>query len=264
MKLQASTAEERVAWAWTLARLRPWLMRGVPLCLIAWLVAAYVLLPFAWRLTGRHHPALDDMPRVAPTQDGIPGDPLNMALVGKEEEVVAAMLEAGWLPADPITLKSSLRIVTSTMLRRPYETAPMSHLYVWGRKQDLAFQQPIGKDPRRRHHVRFWRSEELDDNGWPLWAGAATLDVSVGLSRTTGQITHHIDANVDAERDKLLRDLAEKSPLLEIDWVDGFHTRLSGRNGGGDPWDTDGRLPIVALNAFTGEWRPLVFQSEGE
>jgi len=35
----------------------------------------------------------------------------------------------------------------------------------------------------------------------------------------------------------------------QIDWLDGFHTQLQGKNGGGDPWRTDGRLAIVILPA---------------
>ncbi len=217
-----------------------------------WSAAAYFLLPLAWRLVSRHHhPALEDTPRVTRTRDGIRGDPINIALVGTEEKVVAAMLKAGWLPADPITLRSSLRIASGTIRSRPYETAPVSDLFVWGRKQDLAFQQPIGKNPRRRHHVRFWRSEALEDHGRPLWVGAATLDISVGLSRKTAQITHHIDANVDAERDKLLNDLEKSNLLTGIDWVERFHKQREGRNGGGDRWHTDGRLPVVVLNMIT-------------
>ncbi|HBO45383.1 MAG TPA: hypothetical protein DD670_15920 [Planctomycetaceae bacterium] len=222
-------------------------VRILVLVLVAWLVAAYFLLPLAWRFATRHHPALADTPCVAVTRNGIPGDPLNIALVGTEEEIVGAMLDAEWYPADPITVKSSLRIAEATIRRRSYDTAPVSDLYVWGRKQDLAFQQPIGMDPRRRHHVRFWRSEKRGDRGRPLWAGAATRDTSVGLSHTTGQITHHIDADVDAERDKLLDDLTRHHLLVDIDWIDGFHTKLEGRNGGSDRWYTDGRLPIATV-----------------
>jgi hypothetical protein len=29
--------------------------------------------------------------------------------------------------------------------------------------------------------------------------------------------------------------------------MDGFHTDLQGKNGGGDPWQTDGRLAVVTL-----------------
>ena len=159
----------------------------------------------------------------------VPGYSTNISLVGTEEEVDAAMLDAGWLPADPITLRSSLRIAAGTVLRRSYDTAPVSNLFVWGRKQDLAFQQAVGNDPRRRHHVRFWKSQKVDENGRPLWAGAATFDTSVGFSRTTGQITHHIDADVDTERDKLLGDLQHAGVIAQVDWL-AFHEKLEGRN----------------------------------
>ncbi len=222
------------------------LIRLLVMLLLVWLVAAYFLLPIAWRVATRHHPAVEGMPQITLTANRIPGDPLNIALVGREEEVDAAMLAAGWLPADPITLRSSLQIAAGTVLRRSYETAPVSNLFVWGRKQDLAFQQSVGNDPRRWHHVRFWKSEKVDEHGRPLWAGAATFDTSVGFSRTTGQITHHIDADVDTERDKLLGDLKRADVVAEVDWI-GYHTELQGRNGGGDPWHTDGRVPVALL-----------------
>lgn len=215
--------------------------------LVAWAVAAYVTLPAAWRSFTKRHPALDEVSRVTSTANGIPGDPLNIALIGTEEEIQQTMLAAEWLPADPITLRSSLRIAAGTVFRRPYETAPVSNLYLWGRKQDLAFQHPAGNDPRKRHHVRFWRSEKLDEDARPLWIGAATFDTAVGLSFTTGQITHHIDADIDAERDKLLDDLRRTPFLSGVYWVDGFHREREGRNGGGDPYYTDGRLPVAVL-----------------
>ena len=223
------------------------LLHLLVMLLIVWLVAAYFVLPTAWRLATRRHPALEEMPQITLTANGIHGDPLNIALVGSEEDILRAMLAAKWFPADPITLRSSLRIATGTVLRRSYDTAPVSNLFLWGHKQDLAFEQPYGKDPRRRHHVRFWRSEKVDENGCPLWAGAATFDTSVGFSHTTGQVTHHIDADLDAERDKLLADLTRTGLLATVDWVEGFHDHLQGRNGGGDPWHTDGRLPVGAI-----------------
>ena len=130
----------------------------------------------AWRYSTKLHPALDDAPRITHTANGIHGDPLNMALVATEEEVQRAMLAAKWLPADPITLKKLAEDrhghhPSSFLCRRPGQQLGRTF---WGRKQDLAFEQPYGKDPRRRHHVRFWRSEKLDDYGRPLWFGAAT------------------------------------------------------------------------------------------
>jgi hypothetical protein len=237
----APTARQR-------SRTRRWLNRLI-LLLLVWLLAAYLMLPMAWRYSTRRHPALDDAPRITHTANGIHGDPLNVALVATEEELQKVMLAARWLPADPITLKSSLKIATGTILHRSYEDAPVSSLYVWGRKQDLAFEQLYGKDPRQRHHVRFWRSEKLDEDGRPLWFGAATFDTKVGFSHTTGQITHHIDANVDAERDKLLADLSQTPLMAAVQWIVGFQEKLEGRNGGGDPYHTDGRLLVVVVAA---------------
>src|SRR5208282_6630706 len=95
---------------------------------------------------------------------------------------------AGWYPADAITFRSSVRIAVDSVFRRPDDDAPVSNLYLFGRKQDLAFEQPLGNSPRQRHHVRFWRSDKLDEDR-PLWFGAATFDESVGLSHTTGEVT---------------------------------------------------------------------------
>jgi hypothetical protein len=226
------------------------ILRLLAIYLTVYFLGAYVMIPAAWRRVAARHPALEqnEVPRITHTKDHIPGDPLNLAFVAHEKDLTKAMLAGGWGAADPITLKTSLRIAGSTVRRRPYDTAPVSNLYVWGRKQDLAFQQPVGGDPRKRHHVRFWRSDRLDEEGRPLWIGAATFDTRVGLSHRTGQITHHIDANVDAERDKLLKDLRRAGVLAELRWIDGFHQHREGRNGGGDRYHTDGRLPLGILS----------------
>jgi hypothetical protein len=222
-------------------------IRSLALVIVIYFLAAYVIVPAIWRRVARHHPALAGIPTISYTKDRIPGDPLNVALIGTREQLTKAMLAAGWHPADPITLESSLRIAGATVLHRPYEDAPVSSLYVWDRKQDLAFEQPIGDDPRRRHHVRFWESPQLDDAGRPLWIGAATLDTRVGLSHTTGEITHHISSDVDAERDNVLSDLEKARAFLSVDSVADFQPKLEGHNGGGDPWRTDGRLGLGVL-----------------
>jgi hypothetical protein len=217
------------------------------LTIASWFVLAHLILPALWRRTALHHPALAWAPCICHTKDGIPGDPLNVALIASEDELAKAMLAGEWDAADPITLKTSLRIARGTVLRRPYVDAPVSNLYLWDRKQDLAFEQPAGHDPRRRHHVRFWRSEQLDDSGLPLWFGGATFDHRVGFSLRTGQITHHIDADVDAERNKLLDDLQRAGAVVELLWIDDFNRPREGRNGGGDRYYTDGRLPVAVI-----------------
>jgi len=187
---------------------------------------------------------LDDAPRVTLTTTGIHGDPINVGLIGTKDELIAAMVAAKWQPADPITFKSSAKLVKSVVLHRPDEKAPVSNLYLWKRKQDLAFEQEVGKNASRRHHVRFWESAK-QVNGRPLWLGAATFDTKVGFSHKTGLPTHHIDASIDADRDKLMKDLTEH--LLSTEGIEGFQPKHDGRNGGGDPYHTDGKLLLGVL-----------------
>jgi hypothetical protein len=161
------------------------------------------------------------------------------------------MKAASWYSVDPLGLRSDLKIAADTVLERPYKQAPVSNLYLFGRKEDLAFEQPVGNDPRQRHHVRFWKSDKLDDLGRPLWAGAVTFDRSVGLSHTTGQITHHIDGDVDAERNRLFDELRATQSLAEFQVKEDFHPIRTGKNGGGDAWFTDGRLFIGTVILHT-------------
>lgn len=215
--------------------------------LLVYFLAAYVIMPVAWRVRVHRHPALDRVPGITTTASGIPGDPINVALVGSKSDIVKIMLAAKWYPADPLSLRSCLEIAEATVLKRKYDNAPVSSLYLWGRKEDLAFEQPVGPDPKQRHHVRFWRSETLDDQGRPIWAGSATFDRRVGLSHTTGQITHHIAEDVDTERDHLFQNLEATGDLSERHAVPGFHKVLEGRNGGGDRWKTDGQLFVGVI-----------------
>jgi hypothetical protein len=216
------------------------------LLLLAYLAVVYLVMPLDWRWYEHRHPALDDVPGITETKSGIPGDPLNVSLIGTETEVKQILLKALWYPADPLTLHSCLEIASATVLSRSYDDAPVSNLFLFGRKEDLAFEQPVGTNPRKRHHVRFWRTDKTDD-GRPIWIGSATYDERVGFSHTTYQVTHHIDADVDAERDHLFQDLEATDDLSETYVVDGFHKTLEGRNGGGDRWVTDGKLYVGVI-----------------
>ena len=233
----------------TVSRRRRRVTRGLMVLgglLGVWLLSAYLILPALWRHY-EHHPALAAAPKTTLTGQGIPGDPLNVGLIGGEGDVVRSMLAAGWSPADPITLKSSLRIAESVVFRRPYVEAPVSSLYLFGRRQDLAFEKPVGNDARRRHHVRFWKSVDLGREGVPLFIGSATFDVRVGFSRDTGQVTHHISPDIDAQRDELIADVEGAGRLTRIYQVDGVGATLLGRNGEGDRYYTDGELTVGVL-----------------
>jgi len=225
--------------------------RNIALAIVAlalvYVVVAYLVMPLLWKRYAHRHPGLEDIPGVAYTGAGIPADPLNVALVGTKTEVMKIMVAAKWHPADPLTLKSCLEIAEASVLRRPYDDAPVSSEYLFGRKEDLAFEKPVGNNPRERHHVRFWRCPKTDAEGRPAWVGSAIYDKRVGLSHTTGQITHITAPNIDAERDFLFADLERTGDLSDTYFIDDFHKERKGRNGEGEPWYTDGRLEVGVI-----------------
>jgi hypothetical protein len=224
-----------------------WLLLRLGLAtILLWILLAYLILPPLWRHY-ENQPGLEDTPKTTLTAQLIPGDPLNIGLIGRREELISALLHSGWDPADPTTLRSSFGIARSVLLRRPYNEAPVSNLFVFGRRQDLAFEKPVGGSADRRHHVRFWKSAEHGQGGAPLWIGAVTYDRSVGLSHRTGQITHHIAPDIDKERDGLIADLVNSGCVGKLYQVTGVGSTLLGRNGGGDRYYTDGEMTIGVL-----------------
>jgi hypothetical protein len=213
---------------------------------IGYFAIAYLVIPLSTSRYYRHHPSLDDNPRITKTGDGHPGDPLNVALIGTKEQVEAIMKAAGWVPATALGIRSDIKIAEDTVLKRQDAGAPVSNLFLFDRKEDLAFEQPVGGNPRQRNHVRFWKTERVDD-GRPVWIGSASYDERVEISRATIQVTHRIDADIDKERDHLFADLKQTGDLADQYAIDGFHKELEGRNGGGDPWRTDGRLFVGVI-----------------
>jgi hypothetical protein len=212
----------------------------------AYTLLAYLVLPAVWTHY-EHQKRLADLPMVTLTAQGIPGDPINIGLVGDTRDVVCAMHAAGWYPADPVTLRSSIEIVGSVLLDRPYRDAPVSPLYYLGRREDLAFEKPVGSSADHRNHVRFWKVLDAGEERRPVWLGDATFDRSVGVSHYTGAITHHIGPDIDAERKLLATDL-EAAGVVEAQYqVTGVGPTLTGRNGGGDLYYTDGEVWILRL-----------------
>jgi LssY C-terminus len=227
------------------ARLRRIVFAGV---LVAALYAllAYLVLPALWTHY-EHQRRLQDVPMLTTTTQGISGDPINIGLVGDEADVVCAFGTAGWRPADPLSLRSDIGIAGSVLLDRPDPRAPVSTLLLDGRKQDMAFEKSSGRSAAHRHHVRLWKVIDEGEERRPVWLGSVTFDESVGLSRYTGAVTHHIAPDIDAERALIATDL-ESAKMVEAKYqVTGIGPTLAGRNGEGDRYFTDGEVWMLRL-----------------
>jgi hypothetical protein len=83
-------SDRRVQGAWHRQRL---VRSGLALMagLAVYALAAYLIIPALWHIEILRHPALQGAPRLTHTAAGIPGDPLNIALVATEREIVNAM-----------------------------------------------------------------------------------------------------------------------------------------------------------------------------
>ena len=185
---------------------------------LTYALAAYVILPRVVRMSLKILQRMS-IPGFTITGDGMPGDPVNIVLIGTAQQLHAAFAKAGWFTADPLGAASSWRMVRTFLMNAPYPTAPFSSLYLFGRRQDVGFQEPIDNSPRKRHHVRFWAlslARSADDvataNFWlntdkpstdepVLWVGAATRDTGLSLTWITFQVTHATGSDTSSERD---------------------------------------------------------------
>lgn len=216
----------------------------------AWGVIAYLTLPRLHRILTRIYVPNYFIGRTR-TSDGLLGDPVNIAFDGTAEQLHRSMTEAGWTLADPVTFRSSAKIVWSSITRASYPAAPVSPLILFDREQDLAYQQEVDGSPSRRHHIRLWRCPK----DWPLpgghrvdWVGSASYDTAVGVSFFTLQVTHRIAADIDRERDHVVSTVRSYVPESSVSMIEDFSTGYHHVNGGGDKIHTDGDLPIVDVS----------------
>jgi hypothetical protein len=180
------------------------------------------------------------------SRDGAPSDPLNVKITGTSGQLASAFTAAGWYRADEIDLVTSARISVDSILGRKYSTAPVSNLYLFGRKEDYAFERP-GTSVRERDHVRFWDTGARGEDGRPIWVGGATRDIKVEISRKTHLPTHKISPDVDAERATVLDGLIESGWVIGEGWEANFGQPTQRQNSLGDAYQTDGRRAVLTL-----------------
>jgi hypothetical protein len=225
-------------------RRRYWLFLAA--VIVGYVTVSYLILPATWSRI-EHEPGLSHLPMLTSTAQGVPGGPINVSLVGTREDVIYAFHVAGWYPADPVTLRTSVEIIGSVLLDRPYKSAPVSPLYFESRQEDLAFEKPDGISADRRQHVRLWSVLAKGADASPVWLGAVTFDSGVTLSRDTGQVTHRIAPDIDKERGRLIGALNNAHMVTAIYQMKGIGPTLNGRNGEGDPYYTDGEIWVARL-----------------
>lgn len=241
-----------LAWL-TMFAVFPLIDNWVPLAiaiLITYCFVAYFGLPALHRFS-----QLLYKPTHVPTRthstDGWALDPINLIVLAQNErDFIWAMQKAGWAQADPLNLRSSLKMIKAVVFKRSYPTAPFSNTYAFGRKQNLCFQIQLDGSPSNRHHVRFWQlgSTILEDDHehqgfWrsllrkftnhkkKIWVGAASLELGINISRHTLQVVHRQEGDTDTERDFLVASLKDAGVLKDSNGIkasEPLHTRYQG------------------------------------
>ncbi len=234
--------------------------------LSTYIFTAYIFIPAGTRLF-RLFFSPTHIPLYCITPDGFASDPINIGIVGTREHIIRAMTQAGWSIPDKKSPHALLKVLRSMLYHTPYPHAPFSTLFLFGRKQDLAFALPIGEKSSNRHHVRFWACHldgpeefhihvqfwqrfhrpinELDMR--QLWVGAASKDIGLIPIRHNAQITHMIDPDTDAERDVIVDSLRASHSVQHTNTVKvGAPFQLRNRALGGF-LRTDGKMRICYL-----------------
>ena len=238
--------------------------------LITYCLMAYIIIPALFRL---YHVFIkhDHIPLYATYGDGWASDPVNIAIVARNRNHLRkVMTKAGWYEADPNTFRNSVREAIALLFNRAYPNAPVSTLYLFNRKHDIAFQIPTnGKlSPRTRHHVRFWKLEtpkETDqDRGhfdyWSskllkwlhlereVWIGAGTYDFRpIDIRWRTGSITHGVRHNTNEERDFIIQTLKENSLVRSVSTSEpGEQFKFRGQSFR-TVFTTDGSVKVIQL-----------------
>ncbi len=164
---------------------------------------------------------LENLPCCMTNKDGSgQSDPLNIVVIGSEEEIWPAFISRGWDEAEVIYGASLGRTIASSLFGKRYRYSPMSALYFYGRPQDVGLQK-ARQTVDERNHLRLWLSP-MRYKGMPVYIGQISRDIGVKLTTKSPTLTtHEIDPDIDEARNYLIQDLLESQKVAKFGFVEG-------------------------------------------
>lgn len=191
-----------------------------------------------------HDDHVASLPRFTARMTGASQAPIGLIFLGSGRELLEAFAEAGWHAAERITPRSALRAFCRGVMNRPYHCAPVFPSFLDGRLNDVAFQQSTpGGSSRRRHHARFWLTH-FSCEGKQVWVATCSYDAGVGVGRLFPMPIHHIDPDIDAERDYTAASLLAPGRLRVTQEIR-VAEPMGGRNAAGDRFYTQGMALVL-------------------
>ncbi len=194
--------------------------------------------------------ALEDLPCcVVDSKGENTGDPLNIVIIGDPRHLYYSVIRAGWDETEAVTAASGWKTAASFFSGGAYRYSPVSSLYLFDRKQDVALQR-IRENIHERNHFRLWLAP-MTFKGEIVWIGQISRDIGVRFTRKT-ITTHKIDPDVDETREFLIENLAYNQVLDKFAYVRGVgETPIDQPRGNltGDPWFTDGLRVVLWISS---------------
>lgn len=174
---------------------------------------------------------------------GSPLEPVNIIVLAPNAAAARdAMTQAGWTQALPPTFGALTQAAFAALRNTEDARAPVTPYFWKAQPNDSAFEKPTrARSLRKRHHVRFWRTHYVTPEGLRLFVAAASFDDGLDW-----QLLHHIDPNIDAERDQIVNDLTAVGIVARTEMLAISKPRL-GQSVAGDPWFTDGKAAVLTL-----------------
>lgn len=192
--------------------------------------------------------AFEELPCCTTNADGDEyGDPLNLVLIGEVNDILTALIRRNWHSTEIIWSQAVLRTFKSFLQGERYRYSPVSPLYVYGRRHDVAWQKARGTI-NERNHMRFWLSP-IRFRGKKVFVGQISRDIGVKLTLKSPTIsTHVIDPDVDEARRYFVEDLCYSQAVARIGYVKGVGAvskEAPKMNLVGDPFYTDGLRAVL-------------------
>jgi hypothetical protein len=193
---------------------------------------------------------LEQLPCCAASASGsAEGDPLNVVIIGEPEKMLHALTRSGWSFTHRITLRTVRREVAAAVASDSYPVAPVSNLYAFGRKQDVALQR-ARRSISQRNHMRLWLAP-FRYEGKSVWLGQISRDIGVKVTPKSPTLTTHIiDPQVDTTREYLLHSLLAEGFVDRFGFVKGSGAGTPDEprfNLTGDAYHSDGMRLVLIL-----------------
>jgi hypothetical protein len=179
------------------------------------------------------------------------GDPVNFVLIGSDDDILGALTRQGWDPTHALGAATAWSMFHAYVSANSYRYAPISPLYFYGRRQDIAMQK-ARSTINQRNHLRLWRAPYSYESK-SVWVGQISRDIGVRFAADAPFfVTHAIEPDLDEARSYLIQDLLASDYLHAFGWLKGVgrapqdHPRV---NLTGDPYFTDGLRAVMVISS---------------